>query len=68
MRSINRAFEEYGEDIKEFQWLAYKYDVTGETEFPYNSQLQPFVSMGWLHKVGDKVSLVKDGEVLLDKA
>lgn len=68
MRSINRAFEEYGEDIKEFQWLAYKYDVTGETEFPYTPELQPFVSMGWLHKVGDKVNLVKDGEILLDKA
>lgn len=67
MRSLHRAFREYGEDIKEFQWLAYKYNVTGETTYPYSPELTPFINMGWLVRDGDVVSLEKDGKILLDE-
>jgi hypothetical protein len=67
MRALYKAFKEYGAEIKEFQWLAFVYDTTKQTEFPFEEKLDPFVQMGWLHRTGDTVHIEKDGEVLLDK-
>jgi len=67
VRSLNKAFKEYGEQIKEFQWLIYVNEKTGQTEFPFANELDPFVQMGWLKRSGSVVNL-KDGEdFLIDK-
>lgn len=67
MKSLHLAFKEYGEDIKEYQWLIYLNGKTGQTEFKYHAGLEPFVAMGWLKKIGDKVTLGDEDGVFLDK-
>lgn len=67
MRALNKAFMEYGKDIKEFQWLIYLHERTGESSFPYTSELEPFVSMGWLKRVGDACLLKDDDGFFIDK-
>lgn len=68
MRSVNIAFQKYGEDIKEFQWLMFLYEKTGKVEFPCLPELAPFFSMGWLRKVGGNYSLTNEsGGLLIDQ-
>jgi hypothetical protein len=54
---IDKIWDMYGEDIKEFQWLLFIHKKTGKTVFPYNKNLDPFVSMGWVKRQGDEVDL-----------
>jgi hypothetical protein len=65
MRCVNVAFQQYGEQIKEFQWLMFLYEKTGKTEFSCLPELAPFFSMGWLRKVDGNYSLVNEGGQLL---
>lgn len=67
MKSLHLAYKEYGEDIKEFQWLIFLFNKTGRTEYPYHSKLDPFISMGWLTRVGDLVSLGSENSLLIDQ-
>jgi hypothetical protein len=67
MRSLNKAFKEYGEQIKEFQWLIYLNDKTGDVEFPLTPELDPFIQMGWLKPIGDRVLIKDEDGFFIDK-
>lgn len=54
---IDKIWEKYGEDIKEFHWLLFLHEKTGKTLFPYNKNLDPFISMGWANRKGEEVDL-----------
>jgi len=65
VRALTKAFQEYGEDIKEFQWLVFKSEQ-GQKEFPYEKKYDPFIQMGWMKKQGESV-IIEDGGYLIDK-
>lgn len=67
LRSLNKAFQEYGQDVKEFQWLIYLNERTGDEEFPYEKSLDPFIQMAWLTRVENRVRLKIGDEFLIDK-
>lgn len=67
MRALNKAFAEYGEDIKEFQWLVYLNERTGKDGFAFTPELDPFVSMGWLRKKGDLCYLKEGDEFYIEQ-
>ena len=54
---IDKIWDKYGEDIKEFQWLLFLHEKTGKTVFPYNKNLDPFISMDWAKRKGEEVDL-----------
>jgi hypothetical protein len=67
VRALNLAFKEYGEQIKEFQWLVFLSEKTGQTEFPFSEELFPFIDMGWLKKTGNTVSIKDEESFYIEK-